>query len=91
MERTGNYFFTLSTGYISLLMGVVAVILHNVWVLDWTLIITILGWATLSKGIMKTAFPEYINKRAQAFKKNQALESAFLILLGGFLFIMSLL
>ena len=85
IEMTDNRAFVISTGYITLLMGLVTVILHNVWVDDWRLAVTLLGWATLLKGIMKVGFPEQIQKHAQRFKKKQLLSAVFLILLGAWL------
>ena len=90
IEMTEDKAFVISTGYVSLLMGLVTVILHNVWIADWRVAITILGWSTLIKGIMKIGFPEYIHKQAQAFKSQQILEAIILLLLGGWLFWMSL-
>lgn len=55
---------------ITLIMGLVTVILYNLWVKDWRVLITILGWSTLIKGISKIRFPEQIHKQAQRFKKN---------------------
>ncbi len=89
IEMTDDKAFVISTGYITFLMGLVTVILHNVWVLNWTIVITIMGWSTLIKGISKIGFPEQIHKQAQRFKKNQWISSAFLILLGIFLLVMS--
>lgn len=85
IEMTDDKAFVISTGYITLLMGLVTVILHNVWVANWRVVITILGWSTLIKGIMKIGFPEYIHKKAQMFKKKQMFSAIFMILLGGFL------
>lgn len=82
---TENKAFVISTGYITLLMGLVTVILHNVWVLDWRSVITLLGWATLLKGIAKVGFPEHIHKQAQRFRHKQELSAIFLILLGSWL------
>jgi hypothetical protein len=89
IEMTEDRAFVISTGYITLLMGLVTVILHNVWVMEWRVAITILGWSTLIKGIMKIGFPEAINKRAQAFRKNQVASASFLIVFGGWLLWMS--
>ena len=85
IEMTDNKAFVISTGYITLLMGLVTIILHNVWVADWRVAITILGWSTLIKGIGKVGLPEIIHKQAQRFKKKQWLSSIFMILLGGWL------
>jgi hypothetical protein len=89
IELTDDKGFVISTGYISMLMGLVTVILHNLWVADWRIAITILGWATLLKGIMKIGFPEQVRKNAQRFKKNQWLSSLALIILGAWLLWMS--
>ena len=81
--------FVISTGYLSLLMGLVTVILHNVWIAGWEVAITILGWSTVIKGILKIGFPELIHKQAQRFKKKQWLSALFLIVVGVWLFWMS--
>ena len=86
IEMTDNKSFVISTGYISLLMGLATVVLHNLWVPDWRVVITILGWSTLIKGILKIGFPDFINKQAQIFKGQQTLEAIILLLLGGWLF-----
>ncbi len=90
IEMTDDRAFVISTGYITLLLGLVTVILHNVWVAEWPVVITLLGWSTVIKGIMKIGFPEHIHKQAQRFKKKQAVSAGFLILLGVWLFWMSL-
>ena len=87
---TDDKAFVISTGYISFLMGLVTVILHNVWVWSWPVVITILAWSTLVKGIMKIGFPDTIHKQAQRFRKNQWLSSVFLIILGAWLLWMGL-
>jgi len=89
IEMTDSKEFVISTGYITLFLGLVTVILHNIWVTDWRIAITILGWATLIKGIQKIGFPEFIHEQAQRFKKKQWLSSAFIILLGIWLLWMS--
>ena len=89
IAMTKDKSFVISTGYITLLMGLVTVILHNIWVFDWKVVITILGWSTLIKGIMKVGFPQVIHKQSQRFKKNQIVSAIFLIILGIGLFWMS--
>lgn len=86
IEMTDDKPFVISTGYITLLMGLVTVILHNLWVADWRIVLTVLGWSTVIKGVMKIGFPEHIHKQAQRFKKKQWLSAAFLIILGVWLF-----
>ena len=85
IEMTDDKAFIISTGYITLLMGLVTVILHNIWVADWRLTITLLGWSTLIKGIGKVGFPDQIHKQAQRFKKKQIVSAVFLIIFGAWL------
>lgn len=85
IEMTEDKAFVIATGYITLLLGLVAVVLHNLWVSDWRVVITIIGWAWLIKGILKTGFPEFINKHAQKFAKKEAASAVFLLFLGAWL------
>ena len=89
IKRTENMMFTVSTGYVTLILGLGTVILHNIWVFDWTVIITILGWCTLIKGILKMGFPEHVHKQARNFKNRQDIESLVLALFGAWLLWMS--
>jgi uncharacterized membrane protein len=82
IKYTEERAITVSTGYITFLLGLVTVILHNIWVLNWTVTITILGWVTLFKGITKIGFPEHVNKSAQKFKAQQTLWGAVILLMG---------
>lgn len=89
IEYTEDKTITVSTGYITFLLGLITVILHNVWVWDWEIAITILGWVTLFKGIEKIGFPDRVNKKAQMFKGRQALWGAVIFLIGAWFFRMS--
>lgn len=85
IEMTEDKAFVISTGYTSFFLGLVTVLLHNVWVWDWPVVITILGWSTMIKGISKIGWPNIIHKQAQHFAKNQWISAAFLVLLGAWL------
>src|SRR3990170_3010141 len=86
IKYTEDRTITISTGYITFLMGLVTVILHNLWVADWRVAITILGWVTLLKGMTKIGFPEHVNKRAQMFKGQQTLWGVVIFLIGAWFF-----
>jgi len=90
IKMTEDHAITISTGYITFLLGLVTVIAHNVWVSDWRVAVTILGWMTLLKGATKIAFPGHINKNAQMFKAQQKLWGGVIFLLGAWLFWMSM-
>lgn len=86
IEYTEDKTITISTGYITFLLGLATVVSHNVWVADWPVVITILGWVTLFKGIEKIGFPERVNKKAQMFKGQQVLWGGVIFLIGAFVF-----
>jgi len=84
--------FTLLSGYLALTLGLFTVILHNVWVADWRVVITILGWLSLLKGVVRIGFPEIAQKSALAFKDKTLLIRVLLIIciiLGAWLIRMS--
>ena len=86
IEYTEDKTITVSTGYITMLLGLVTVVAHNVWVWDWPVVITVLGWSTLIKGVMKVGFPSQINKQAQMFKGQSTLWGVAIFLIGAFIF-----
>jgi len=80
--------FTLLSGYLAFLIGLVSVILHNVWVGDWRVIVTIFGWISLFKGIARLSFPQIPVKTSEKLKKNPILIQLLLVfcaILGAFL------
>lgn len=90
INYTEDKTITISTGYITFLLGLITITLHNVWVADWRLAITILGWTTLFKGIEKSAYPGRINKMAQVFKSGSRFWGFVIFLIGVFYFWLSL-
>lgn len=86
IEYTEDKTITISTGYITLILGLVTVTLHNIWTADLRVAVTILGWTTLLKGIEKVGFPNRINKKAQIFKGGQILWGFVILAIGGFYF-----
>lgn len=90
IEYTEDKAITVSTGYITFLLGLVTVVAHSLWVSDWRLAVTILGWVTLLKGIEKIAFPNRVNKLAQKFRNQQSLWGGVILLMGLWFFWMSL-
>ena len=71
------------------LLGLATVILHNVWAANRTVAVTILGWATLLKGITKIGFPEHVHQQAQMFRRLDKVWGGVIFLLGAWLFWMS--
>lgn len=50
------------SGAFALLAGLLLVISHNVWTRDWRVIITVLGWAALIKGVLRLLMPASVGK-----------------------------
>lgn len=86
IKYTEEKTITISTGYITFLLGLVTVVLHNLWVYDWRVSVTILGWVTLFKGIEKIMLPERVNRKAQMFKKRQWIWGTIIFLIGAWFF-----
>lgn len=82
IDMSNDRAFVIATGYTTFFLGLVTVILHNIWVTDWRVVITILGWSTLIKGIRKIGFPESISLQAQKFRKHQVYSTLFMFFLG---------
>ena len=82
IQYTEDRTITISTGYITLLLGLATVSAHNLWIKDWRVTITILGWMTLLKGIEKVVRPNHVNKLAQQFDKLQKFWGLIILLIG---------
>ncbi len=50
---------------LTLILGIILVLSHNIWVANWPVVITILSWLTLLAGVFRTFFPELIIKFAK--------------------------
>ncbi len=55
-----NAGLTYLAGFITVIIGLLIVTYHNRWTKNWTVLITILGWLALVKGISLIAFPQFV-------------------------------
>jgi len=69
MRRDKGFVFLL--GWVLFFLGLITVILHNVWVANWRVIITIAGWASIIQGIARIGFPEIMQKLITVILKNK--------------------
>ena len=51
---------TFVSGFFTIVLGVLLVEYHNLWVKNWTVLITIIGWMSLLKGVLLIAFPDVL-------------------------------
>ena len=52
------------SGIITLPIGLAIVNTHNLWVMDWPVIITVLGWVTIAAGISRMTMPSVLKRIA---------------------------
>lgn len=57
-DMSGSAGLTYLAGFMALIMGFLIVNYHNRWSRNWTVLITIIGWLSLIKGIVLIAFPQ---------------------------------
>ena len=59
-EFSDSLAMVVLSGVVALVLGLLLVVGHNVWTADWRVIITVLGWLTLVKGVVRFAFPHKV-------------------------------
>lgn len=72
-------------GFLAIVAGFLLTTFHNIWVKDWTVLITIIGWLAMIKGIMLLVLPKTtITIIAKSFVKPNLfpLWNGFILLLG---------
>lgn len=48
------------SGFVFLMLGTLLIVSHSIWTMDWRIIITLLGWSMLLKGIMRILIPDKV-------------------------------
>ncbi len=59
--------FLVFSGAIFLILGLAIVVSHNVWTTDWRVLITVLGWMTIVKAVIRLFIPDKIQPLARKF------------------------
>ena len=62
VEFASNYPLLAISGQISLLLGLLIVISHNIWSGHWRILITLTGWFLVVQGVWRLFFPEKVSK-----------------------------
>lgn len=62
-----NTSYLILGGFIAIIIGALVIKNHNYWVKNWTVIITIIGWIALIKGVLLLAFPTLISTYKKIF------------------------
>ena len=50
--------FLIITSFIAIIVGLLNILFHNIWTLDWKLIITLIGWTSLFIGLSLFIIPK---------------------------------
>jgi len=50
--------FLITTSFVAIIVGLLNILFHNVWELNWKLIITLIGWIALFIGLALFIFPK---------------------------------
>lgn len=58
-KMTENEAVLFLGGIFALLIGAVVISVHNVWVMEWPVFITLLGWISFLKGVGLMAFRDF--------------------------------
>ncbi len=79
------------SGMIAFVLGATLILIHNLWVSDWRIIITLIGWVALIKGVVLLIFPGAMRRLSAAISASRPMIIANLLIafaLGGILTLM---
>ena len=88
LREINNQSATLILGMFALLAGLAIVNTHNLWVSDWRVIITILGWLAIIRGALSLLFPNKmygVGETILASRSGTMIGAVIILVLGGFL------
>jgi uncharacterized protein YjeT (DUF2065 family) len=76
--------FMFFGGITALVVGFLIVNSHNVWTKDWTVLVTIIGWIALIKGVLIFVAPKLlIDFSRPLLKKNMKVLGVCVLVMGG--------
>ena len=59
-EAVKNTSLTYASGFVFLVVGILLIVSHSFWTADWRVVITLLSWAILIKGLGRILFPKAV-------------------------------
>lgn len=77
-----NSGLTLLFGFLALIAGTLMVTFHNIWDKSWIVIITIIGWISLLKGLALIIAPSSLIEQSKPILKHQKVVSIGCIIAG---------
>jgi uncharacterized protein YjeT (DUF2065 family) len=89
-NKVQSSFLLVLSGIMTLIIGLIMVIFHNLWNQSWEIVITIIAWITVLKGIFILFFPKIALKLMKDFSKKTLLWSGWIcMIVGAYLMYMS--
>ena len=88
LREMNNQSATIILGMFALLAGLGIVNAHNLWVSDWRVIITILGWLAIIRGALSLLFPNKmygIGEAILASRSGTMISAVIVLVVGGVL------
>ena len=84
-----NAALTYFMGFTAVILGFLMVNYHNKWAKDWTVLVTILGWLALMKGVLIIAVPSFVQSYSKLIFEGKGVQffpyvAAFLGLVFGY-------
>lgn len=67
------------TGILEIVLGIMFVLNHNIWTLDFRGVITFIGWVLLVRGVGRVLFPSRVTRWLERFKKMRSAIAPLLI------------
>ncbi len=58
-EGVKNRVLIILSGVMALVVGELIVSVHSLWVNDWRVIVTLIGWLLVLKGVVRILFPQH--------------------------------
>lgn len=74
-------------GFMALVAGMALVMFHNTWVKSWEVLVTILGWLALIKGVTILAFPSTMMDFSKSMVKGKKVTTyGYVVIVLGLIF-----
>src|SRR5437763_703360 len=70
-EMLRSEVFLFLFGVIDFALGLAIVLNHNLWVADWRVIITLLGWVMIVRGMARILIPDQVKEFGTKVVKNR--------------------
>lgn len=72
LEMLGQPPLLFLSDIISLIVGILLVVSHNIWVMDWRVAITVIAWVSFILGAFRVIFPQFIVETSRKWAQSDA-------------------